>query len=188
VGTDDQVRTAGQSSATISSLRDSRGIGSLYQFAAADELRGKRVEFSVDLRTAGVDRAANVFFRADDATGKAVAFDNMWMNYDEDRNRELILNRGVKGATAWSTQHVILDIPNEAVAISYGVFLDGPGKVWIDNARIEVVSEELPTTAPSPLPEHLAYQPAITIDHEALPATPRNLGFESNPSLDCGND
>jgi hypothetical protein len=185
VGIDGQVRTAGQSSATITSLRNSSGVGALYQFAAADGLRGKRVEFSVDLRTAGVDRAANVFLRADDATGKAVAIDNMWMNYDEDRTKELILNRGVKGDTAWSTQHVVLDVPIEAVAVSYGVFLDGPGKVWIDNARIEVVSDEMLTTAPAPLPEHLAYSRPIPIDRDTLSATPRNLGFESGGEVTC---
>jgi hypothetical protein len=185
VGVDGQVRTTGRSSATITSLRDSPGVGTLYQFSAADSLRGKRVEFSVDLRTAGVNRASNVFFRADDATGKAVAFDNMWLNYDEVRTKELILNRGIKGNTGWSTQHVVLDIPREAVAVSYGVFLDGPGKVWIDNARIEVVSEEMLTTAPAPLPEHLAYSRPILVDRDTLSATPRNLGFESGAELPC---
>jgi hypothetical protein len=130
-------------------------------------------------------RAANVFFRADDATGNAVAFDNMWMNYDEERTKELIINRGVNGDTGWSTQHVVLDIPKEAVAVSYGVFLDGPGKIWIDNARIEVVSEDMPTTAPAPLPEHLAYGGRSAIDREALPATSRNLGFEAGTGVTC---
>jgi hypothetical protein len=185
VGLDAHERTAGHSSATITSLRDSPGTGSLRQRAAAEGLRGNRVEFSVDLKTVGVNRAANVFFDARDANGKSVAFDNMWLNYDEDRTKELIINRGVKGDTAWSTQHVVLDIPKEAVAVSYGVFLDGPGKVWIDNARIEVVTDEMPTTAPAPLPEHLAYNGTITIDRESLRATPRNLSFESGAEVSC---
>jgi hypothetical protein len=94
LGIDNQMRTTGLSSATISSLRDTGFTGTLRQVASAEGLRGKRIEFSVDLRTAEVTYGANLFFRASDATGKAVAFDNLFWSYRDVRTRDLIVNRG----------------------------------------------------------------------------------------------
>ena len=49
VATDERTRTSGRSSATIEAGLTS-GWGTLHQFASAQDLRGKRVEFSVDIR------------------------------------------------------------------------------------------------------------------------------------------
>jgi hypothetical protein len=57
----------------------------------------------------------------------------------------------------------VLDVSNEATALAFGVLLSGPGKLWIDSARLEVVDESVPLTmAPAP----------------QLPGSPSNLGFE----------
>jgi hypothetical protein len=41
----------------------------------------------------------------------------------------------------------------------------------------------MPTTAPAPVPEHLACQRPIAIDREALPPIPKNLGLESGAEM-----
>jgi hypothetical protein len=73
---------------------------------------------------------------------------------------------------------VVLDVPKDAVGITYGLLLVSGGEVWIDDASIEVVGVEVPTTmAPSPQPT-----PA-NVDQQRLmyaraPLAPVNLGFE----------
>ncbi|HEV7607879.1 MAG TPA: hypothetical protein VGO61_11110 [Steroidobacteraceae bacterium] len=174
---DREVRTSGEASALISSLRNSNGYATMFQTSAAGPVRGRRVEFSVDLRTRGATRGANVLLRAEDAHGRTVAFDNMVTSYDADRRPDQLINRGITGDTEWSTQHVVVDIPDEARVITYGVSLFGAGKAWIDNARIEVVSDDLETTAidigHSPQPVH-----GIPINPASLTRSPRNLEFD----------
>ena len=173
---DSSAYTAGKSSASLSSIRDTFGWGTLYQFADAKGLQGKRLEFSADIRTADVQRGANLFVRADDEKGNAVALDNMWYSYTEDRRDDRLVNRTITGDTDWTTQHIVLDIPANAAVISYGVGLDGPGKVWIDNALLEPAAPDTPITAPV-RPEEMLQQTATFVPDHLLPA-PKNLDFE----------
>ena len=174
---DREVRTSGTASALISSRRDTAGYVTMFQTAAAGPVRGKRVEFTVDLRTRGATRGANLLLRAEDERGTTVAFDNMTTSYDADRRPDRLINRGVTGDTEWSTQHVVVDIPDEARVITYGVSVFGAGKAWIDNARIEVVPEDMATTAidvrQSPTPPY-----GIPINPASLGRSPRNLEFD----------
>ena len=174
---DREMRTSGAASALVSSRRDTAGYATLFQSAAAAPVRGKRVEFSADLRTRGTTGGANLLLRAEDAGGNTVAFDNMVTSFDADRRPDQLINRGVKGDTEWSTQHVVVDIPDEARVITYGVSLFGGGKAWIDNARIEVVSNDMATTAidirQSPQPVH-----NIPVNPASLARSPRNLEFD----------
>jgi hypothetical protein len=176
VEVDSSLYTGGKSSASLSSIRDTFGWGTLYQFADAKGLQGKRIEFSADMRTADVQRGANLFVRADDETGNAVAMDNMWYSYTEDRRDDRLVNRTITGDTDWTTQHIVLDIPANAEVISYGVALDGPGKVWIDNALLELAARDTPITAPV-RPEEMLQRTATFVPHHLLPA-PKNLDFE----------
>jgi len=174
---DREVRTSGKASALISARGESAGYATMFQTSAATPVRGKRVEFSVDLRTRGATRGANLLLRAEDANGRTVAFDNMQTSYGADRRPDQLINRGVKGNTEWSTQHVVVDIPNEAQVITYGVSLFGGGKAWIDNARIEVVTDDTATTAIdvllSPTPPN-----GIPVNPASLNRSPRNLEFD----------
>ena len=175
VAADQRVLTTGTSSASIEAARPTSGWGTLYQFANAKDLRGKRIEFSADIRTAGVALGASIFVRADDAKGASVALDNMWFSYGEDRKGAAILNRSLSGDNEWTTEHVVLDIPSEASAISYGAILEGSGKVWIDNAHLEIVGSATPTTAIARSATMLQ-QPPFPLTGQ--PTSPRNLGFE----------
>lgn len=172
---DRTVHTSGEASALISAQRDGGGYATMFQTSAAAPLRGKRVEFSVDLRTLGATRGANVLLRAEDANGRTVAFDNM-QSYGSDGRPDQFVNLGVKGTTEWSTQHVVVDIPDSARVITYGVSMFGGGKVWLDNAHIEVVSNDMPTTAVDALrPATLNSMP---VNPASLTRSPRNLEFD----------
>jgi hypothetical protein len=173
VEADHHVRTSGKTSASMVAVELDAGWGTLYQFANARDLRGKRVQFSADIRTAVVALRASIFVRADDEKGNAVAFDNMWFNYvGENPTR---LNRSLSGDNEWTTEQVVLDIPLESTVVSYGATLEGAGKVWIDNAHLEIVGNDTPITA--------IVRPATMLQHSAVPLVgrqppPRNLDFE----------
>ena len=118
---------------------------------------------------------ASIFVRVDDAKGNAVALDNMWFNYVGDTKDPYRLNRSLSGDNEWTTERVILDIPLEAATVSYGATLEGAGKVWIDNAHLEVVGSDTPVTAivrPARLLQQAAFAKTKT------PPSPRNLDFE----------
>jgi hypothetical protein len=167
-------RTSGEASALISSQRATTGYATMFQTTSAAAVRGKRVEFSADVRTRGAVGSANLLLRAEDANGRTVAFDNM-QSYVTASRLDRSRNRGVRGDSDWSTQHVVLDIPAEAAVITYGLSMFNGGKAWIDNARIEVVSTDMATTAPD-----FRQQPArvMPFEPESLARSPKNLGFD----------
>jgi hypothetical protein len=176
VEVDTGTHTAGKSSASLASIRETFGWGTLYQFADAKDFRGKRIEFSADLRTAGVRNGANLLVRADDAKGNAVAMDNMWYSSDDQNPGGPLVNRQLTGDNDWSTQRIVLNIPADAAVITYGVALDGTGKVWIDNARLQTVTGETPTTAIARSGSDLAG--TATFAAPDVLSAPGNLGFE----------
>jgi hypothetical protein len=81
---------------------------------------------------------------------KLLAFDNM-------------VDRPVKGTTAWQHYEVVLDVPDSAVGIALGVLLDGPGEVWLNGTELQIVKTSIATTGQQRQPN--------------LPDGPRNLNF-----------
>ena len=175
VAADQRILTSGKSSASIEAVGLSSGWGTLHQFTNAKDLRGKRVEFSADIRTVAVALRASIFVRADDARGNAVALDNMWFNYNGDVKGPAMLNRSLSGDNEWTTEHVVLDIPLEATTVSYGAILEGAGKMWIDNAHLEIVGSDTPITA-IVRSATMLQQPVSPLTGQ--PPSPRNLDFE----------
>jgi hypothetical protein len=174
---DSYSHTSGNSSVSLASTRDTFGWGTLYQFADAKEMQGKRIEFTADIRTADVQRGANLFVRAADEKGHAVALDNMWYSFTDDRLDDRLINRRIMGDTDWTTHRIVIDIPLNTIAISYGVGLDGPGRVWIDNASLETAAPDSRITA-FVQPAEMLRQSATFLPDQLLPL-PTNLDFEA---------
>ena len=55
-------------------------------------------------------------------------------------------NRPIKGTSMWQHYEVVLDVPESAGGISFGILLDGPGQVWLNNTEFEIVSGAIVTT------------------------------------------
>src|SRR5262249_45969652 len=55
-------------------------------------------------------------------------------------------NRPVMFTTDWTRQEVVLDVPRNAVGVTYGFMLGGSGQAWLDDVAIDVVSEDVATT------------------------------------------
>ena len=108
------------------------GFGTLMQDFRADHYAGKRVRFSAFVKTEGAQDWAGLWMRIDKGS-QLLAFDNMQ-------------DRSIKGTTEWKKYDVVLDVPQNASGIFFGVLLNGTGTVWLSNAKFEIVGPDVPTT------------------------------------------
>lgn len=108
------------------------GFGTLMQDFRADHYLGKRVRFSAWVKTDSAQDWAGLWMRVDKGT-QQVAFDNMQ-------------NRPIKGTASWQKYDVVLDVPQDATGIFFGVLLSGSGTVWLSDTKFEVVGPTVLTT------------------------------------------
>lgn len=132
-GTDAQAPYNGHPSAYLKAkVADTGGFGTLMQNFRADNYLGKRVRFSAFVKPEGIQSWAGLWMRVDKEKD-SVAFDNMQ-------------DRPIKGTTGWQKYEVVLDVPQDATGIFFGVLLDGAGEVWLNSVKFEVVGSDVPTT------------------------------------------
>ena len=136
-GVDQTVVENGLPSAFLkSAVPATGGFGTLMQSISASDYAGKRVRLRAWVRSQEVSDWAGVWMRVDKGSA-SVAFDNMQ-------------NRPIKGSQSWETCDVVLDVPQDATAISFGILLSETGEVWMNNLSLEVVGNDVPTTGSSP--------------------------------------
>ena len=138
----------------------SESSATVMQTIRADRYRGQRVRLAGYLRSADVTLWAGFWMRVDAATRQGVAFDNM-------------NTRPVKGTTPWTRYEVVLDVPEDAVQVAFGILLAGEGQVWADNLSLTRVDSGVPSTDLGFAPDYVA----VAVDDD-VPKNPRNLGFE----------
>ena len=112
------------------------GYGTLSQGISAEQYRGKHVRLSAMLKSKDAD-GVQFFLRIDGSEEKVLAFRNLG-------------DAPVKGTTEWKRYDIVLDVPKEAQAISYGYYLLGKGEAWADSFKIEVVGNDVPVSTPEP--------------------------------------
>ena len=151
-GVDGQASYNGHPSAYLKS-KDLHidGFGTLMQQFRAHHYLGKRVRFSAYVKSADTESWAGLWMRID-KDSKQLAFDNM-------------LNRPIKGTTDWQKYDVVLDVPQDATGVFFGILLGGTGQVWISNAKFEVVGSDVQTTGGNTA--------------SAMPDEPSNLNFDN---------
>jgi len=108
------------------------GSGLLLQHFAADDYRGKRMRLTARLRCEDVSTMGAMWMRVDRA-GKPLAFDNM-------------MNRAFRGTAEWRECSIVLDVPEEADTILFGMGLSGPGTLWMDDVSFQEVGSDVPVT------------------------------------------
>ena len=125
---------AGKRVVTLRCVADKpTGFGTLMQQCAPDQYVGERIRFSGALRSRDVGGWGGLWFRVDGKTGKSLSFDNMQ-------------DRAVKGTTEWARYDVVLDVPEGATLLAYGVLLSGDGELGIADLRIDRVGDDVATT------------------------------------------
>jgi hypothetical protein len=136
VRTDGARRDGGQgfAGATIKANTESpRNSAMLAQSIRADAYRGKRVRLSGYLKTIGVNEGTAVLFMRVDGEGVVQTSDYM-------QNRPLMLTND------WSREEIVLDVPRDAIGLTYGFLLSGSGQAWLDDVEIEEVGNDVATT------------------------------------------
>ena len=136
VRSDGARRDGGQgfAGATIkANVESPRGSAMLAQSIRADAYRGKRVRLSGYLKTIGVNEGTAVLFMRVDGDGVVQSSDYM-------QNRPLMFT------SDWSRQEVVLDVPKDAIGVTYGFLLSGSGQVWLDDVAIEEVGTDVAAT------------------------------------------
>jgi erythromycin esterase len=115
-------------------------FGTFNQGIRAGSYKGKRVRWSGYVRTESVaGEGVGIFLRADGSDAQ-LAFDDM-------------SGRLITGTHDWTYYEAVLDLPQETIGISFGVFLQGPGTAWFDDFKFEVVGTDVQVTASSvPIP------------------------------------
>jgi hypothetical protein len=148
-GTDGQTEYNGHPSAYLKSKETvSDGFGTLMQDFGAEKYAGKRVRFSAFAKSEGVEDWAGLWMRIDKGS-QMMAFDNMQ-------------DRAIRGTTGWKAYEVVLDAPQDATGIFFGVLLSKTGAVWLNSVKFEVVGSNVPITG------------------RAQRDGPTNLGFENH--------
>jgi hypothetical protein len=116
---------------------DARTFGTLMQTFDAGEYKGKRMRLSGWVRSAAIAKWAGLWMRIDGPTdGNAPAmlgFDNMQ-------------GRPIKGTTDWKRYDIVLDVPQKATTVNFGILLEGAGQAWLDGVSFEVVGSDVPVT------------------------------------------
>lgn len=111
-----------------------KGFGALMQNVKPDQYLGKRIRMTGYLKTKNIKDWTGLWFRVDQAGSQQfLSFDNM-----EDRP--------VKGTTGWEKYEIVLDVPNHASNIAFGVLLSKTGQIWVDKINFEVVDNSVSTT------------------------------------------
>ena len=141
-------------SAYVASTGEAGGkFGGMMQTISAEKFLNQRVRLTGWIKTEEANEGGgHLWLRVDGKeAGRSLAFDNMD-------------GRAPKGTNDWQEHSIVLDVPAEATRVTYGFFIGGKGKRWVNGVTITPVGTDVPTTTiVRPPPE--------------LPTTPVNLGF-----------
>jgi len=149
VGVDVDQMYQGHATAFLKSKTlNADGFGTLMQSIKAEQYLGRKVRLSGLVKSEEVLGWAGLWMRVDKEKSP-VAFDNME-------------NRAIKGTTGWQRYDVVLDVPTNATAISFGILLAGSGVVWLNGTKFDVVDADVPVT---------------NTGEKVLPEKPINLDF-----------
>lgn len=129
-GIDDEITYDGKRSAFVrSKVDETNGFGGLMQSFKADRYRGKRMKYSAGVKCKEVENWSGLWMRVDKNRGETLRFDNM-----EDR--------AIEGTKEWERYQVVLDVPEEAKGICFGILVAGKGQVWISDVKFEETTDE----------------------------------------------
>ncbi len=140
--------------------------GVLAQGLRADSLHGARIRVSAWLRTRDV-QAVRFFVRVDGPDGSVQDF----ANADGDP---------VTGTAEWKQRDIIVDVPADALGVTFGFVVQGAGTIWIDDVAVAAVPKATPRTgvAPTRGAPSAEMERTLRARFAPRPTKAQNLGFE----------
>ena len=133
-----ETETSSQRALTVKAIGERKAdqIGSIFQPLTG--YADRRVRFSAQVKTAGVDQWA----------GLAVSSDVMLDPMPESQQADALAPRGAAGCPEWCDVSVVADIPaSNGGTVLVGLALIGNGQVWARGFKLETVGREVPVTA-----------------------------------------
>ncbi|MFK7956800.1 MAG: hypothetical protein AB8B96_11975 [Lysobacterales bacterium] len=128
-------------------VNEPKPFGTLMQKISASDYKGTRIRLSARIRTIDALSAA-MWMRVDGRKKPTLQFDNMH-------------DRPITGSTDWAEYSIVLDVPQNAESIFFGVLSTGKGEVQFDDFTLETVNLSVPSTnsqRPSTKPENLDFE------------------------------
>jgi len=108
-------------------------FGTVMQYFFPEEYLGKRVKMTAWVKSKNIEEWSGLWMRIDDKDNKTVSFDNMH-------------NRAIKNTTPWTQYSIVLDVPSDAMRLSYGILITGAGEVWVDEFNFLAVNNNVEVT------------------------------------------
>jgi hypothetical protein len=103
-------------------------FGTVMMNTSAVEARGMRLRLSALVKSQDVADWAGLWLRVDgQADNPALAFNGME-------------NRPIRGTTSWTRYEVVVDVPDAAQNLAFGVLIKGTGQVWFKDMSLESVA------------------------------------------------
>jgi hypothetical protein len=105
-------------------------IGAVKQEASVVLCRGRRIRFQAEISTEDTEGAG------------------LWLtaNHKNWHVTDGMYDRLIKGSTSWSQVQLVIDVPDEAAYISYGLWMFGNGKCRMRNAKFDIVDHSVAIT------------------------------------------
>lgn len=113
-------------------VKSPRGYGVAMQAFDAKPWRGKRVRIAAFIRTSQVTARGDFWARAqgndspDDGPGLSSA------------------TTPLPPTTDWARFELVFEVPDDARDVQFGAGIQGPGQLWLDDVRVEVVPRSVP--------------------------------------------
>lgn len=127
---DRKTAHGGRSSLSLKSVSAEAHDYAARQRIRADAYRGKRIRLSGFIRT---DRSVE---------GGA-----LWLRIDMTNGDYILDGMLESNARSWTACELVAEVPADAIGISFGVRLKGPGQIWADDLALSVVGKSVATTS-----------------------------------------
>jgi hypothetical protein len=131
----------------VNTSGDGKAWAALTQVISAQNYAGQRIRFRARVRTQDVSDWAGLWMRVDSQSRHGAAFYN---SHD----------KPIRGTSDWQERSVVLDVPQDATVIAFGVIDSGKGQVWIDQLTLDTVGQDVPVDSMQARPP-LAASPTL---------------------------
>jgi hypothetical protein len=167
IGIDHSTTHGGSGALHIASIDSNpalfRGVG---QYILANQYRGKRIRYSGWVRHVNLSSTTAGLWMRIDGNFETLGFDNYSV-------------RPLKGTADWHQIEIILDVPESAVGIQFGVLMSARGELLADDLKIEVIAPNGPTTNTLADPQPTTFDAPTFYAQNVGPRAAANLDFES---------
>jgi hypothetical protein len=132
---DPQVLHDGHTAICVASIPQAKGaqwISYNHDESNLDQFRGNRVRVTLWMKSSRVTGGSGVWVNAESTGGKGT-------------NEGQRGHRPLHGSTDWKQYTGVIDVPADATSLSWGIVMNGTGKIWLDVDSAQCAVEETGT-------------------------------------------